>query len=67
MALDCQAFSVVEDQGFVSLLNQLQPHYKIPSHKYFSATLIPELYVKCKETVEKVLQSQEYVALTSDI
>ena len=67
MALDCQPFSIVKDQGFISLLNQLQPHYKIPSRKYFSAMLIPELYAKCKETVEKVLQSQEYVALTSDI
>ena len=33
MALGCQPFSIVEDQGFVLLLNQLQPHYKIPSHK----------------------------------
>ena len=67
MALDCQPFSVVEDQGFVSLLNQLQPRCKIPIRKYFSATLIPELYTKCKETVEKILQSQKFVALTSDI
>ena len=44
MALDCQPFSIVEDQGFVSLLNHPQPCYKIPSHKYISATLIPELY-----------------------
>ena len=27
MALDCQPFSVVEDQGFVRLLNHLQPRY----------------------------------------
>ena len=67
MALDCQPFSIVEDQGFVSLLNQLQPHYKIPSRKYFLTTLIPELYAKCNETVEKILQSQKFVALTSDI
>ena len=49
MALDCQAFIVVKDQGFVLLLNQLQTHYKIPSHKYFLATLIPELYGNCRE------------------
>ena len=42
VALDFQPFSVVEDQGSVLLLNQLQPHYKIPKHKYFSVTLIPE-------------------------
>ena len=41
IALDCQPFSIIEDQGFVSLLNQLQPRYNIPSFKYFSATLIP--------------------------
>ena len=67
MALDCQPISIVKDQGFVSLLNQQQPHYKIPSRKYFSAMLIPELlYAKCKETVEKILQSQAFVALTCD-
>ena len=58
MALVCQPFSIVKDQGFVSLLNQLQPCYKIPRHKYFSAMLIPELlYAKCKENVEKILLS----------
>lgn len=67
MALDCQPFSTVEDQGFVLLLSQLQPHYRIPSRKYFSATVILELYGKCKETVQKILQLQEFVALTSDI
>ena len=35
MALDCQPFSVVEDQGFVCLLNYLQPHYQVPGQKYF--------------------------------
>ena len=33
MALDCQPFSIVEDQGFVRLLNHLQPRYQLPYHK----------------------------------
>ena len=43
MALDCQPFSVVEDHGFVRLLNYLQPRYQVPGRKYFSSTMIPQL------------------------
>ena len=28
MAVDCQPFSIIEDQGFIALLSQLQPRYK---------------------------------------
>ena len=67
MALDCQQFSVVEDQGFVRLLNHLQPCYQLPGRKYFSSTMIPQLYDSCKKTVQKIMEAQNFVALTSDI
>ena len=67
MALDCQPFSVVEDQEFVRLLSHLQPHYQLPCRKYFSSTMIPQLYDNCKETVQKIMEVQNFVALTSDI
>ena len=67
MALDCQPFSVVEDQGFVRLLNHLQPHYQLPSRKYFSSTTVPQLYDSCKNTAKKIMEAQNYIALTSDI
>ena len=67
MALDCQPFSVVEDQGFVRLLNYLQPRYQVPGRKYFSSTMIPQLYSSCKETVQKIMEAQSFIALTSDI
>ena len=54
MALDCQPFSVVEDQGFVRLLNYLQPRYQPPGRKYFSSTVIPQLYDSCKKEHEHV-------------
>ena len=63
----CQPFSVVEDQGFVHLLNHLQPRYQLPSRKYFPSTMIPQLYDRCKNTVKKITEAQNYVALTSDI
>ena len=65
MALDCQPFSVVEDQGFVHLLNHLQPRYQLSCHKYFSSTMIPQLYDNCKETENN--GGTEFFALTSDI
>ena len=44
MALDCQPFSIFEYQGFVHLLNHLQPRYQLLSRKYFSSIIIPQLY-----------------------
>ena len=36
VVIDCQSFfSIVEDEGFVHLVKELQPRYKIPSRKYF--------------------------------
>ena len=67
MALDCQPFSIVEDQVFVRLLNHLQPRYQLPSRKYFSSTMIPQLYDSCKKTLQKVMEAQSFIALTSDI
>ena len=31
MALDCQPFSIVQDDGFTRLLKTLEPRYSIPS------------------------------------
>jgi len=67
MALDCQPFSVVEDKGFVRLLNHLQPRYQLPGRKYFSSTMIPQMYDSCKKTIQKIIEVQNFIALTSDI
>ena len=49
------------------LVKELQPRYKIPSGKYFSTTLIPQMFEKCKETVQKIVQVQNSIVLTTDI
>ena len=70
IAIDCQTFSIVEDEGFINLVNELQISYHIPSYKFFSTTLIPELFDKCKEAVEKIIQLPDFIALitlTKDI
>jgi len=67
MALGCQPFTVVENQRFVRLLNYLHPHYQLPGCKYFSSTMISQLHDSCKMTVQKIMEAQSFVALTSDI
>ena len=67
MALDFQPFSIVEDTGFTALINHLDPRYKVPSRKYFSTTLIPEMYDQAKEKVKKTISQQSHIALTTDI
>lgn len=68
IALDCQPFSVVEDKGFRQLLNELDPRYNIPSAKYVSKTLIPNLYEQGQQKLRSMLSNKnvEYVALTTD-
>ena len=65
VVVDCQLFSIVEDEGFVKLVKELQPRYQIPSRR--TTTLIPQMFEKCKETVQRIIQLQDFVALTTDI
>ena len=38
IVLDAQPMSVVEDEGFLRLLEYLEPRFSLPSRKYFSKT-----------------------------
>lgn len=46
IALDNQLYSIVEDSGFLQLLNKLQPKYKVLGKKYFTQTIISNIYTK---------------------
>ena len=48
IAIDQQSFSIVEDIGFIRLLNHVCPNYQIPSRKYIDANIdrIYTWYVK---------------------
>jgi hypothetical protein len=68
MALDCQPFSIVEDEGFKRLMKLVAPKYALPSRKYFSSTLLTEMYDHLRVNVGKALvpPSCEFIALTTD-
>ena len=55
IALDSQPLSVVDDKGFVSLLNTLEPRYVIPSRKYVTETVLPHIHDGIKANVKMEL------------
>ena len=44
IAINNQPFSIVEDQGFIKFLAELNPRYVIPSTKYFYETILQQAY-----------------------
>lgn len=44
-----------------------EPHYKIPSRTYFSETVIPDIYEKCRIKIFKNIENISNCAFTSDI
>lgn len=67
MALDAEPFSIVERNGFIRLMNHLCPRYKIPSRRYFSDTMMPNIYENLKEKVKNKLKDSAYISFTTDI
>ena len=56
IALDNQPFSLVEDLGFVRLLQVLEPQYSLPSRKYFVENLLPAIHDEVKSRVMAEIQ-----------
>lgn len=56
IVVDNQPLNIVNDVGFVRLLNYLEPRYNIPSRKYISDTLIPEMYENVKKKLDSILK-----------
>ncbi|XP_047127648.1 zinc finger BED domain-containing protein 4 [Hydra vulgaris] len=67
MALDSQPFTLVEDTGFNNLMNHLEPRYCMPSRKFFSKTIIPQLYMELNNKISDKLIKTDYISFSSDI
>lgn len=61
------AVDVEEHDGFTRLLKLLEPRYQLPSSKYFSETLIPEMYEKVSEKLKDSLSSIDFVSITTNV
>ena len=59
-------FSVVSNKGFCDLVKALDSRYVMPSRRYFSQTVIPDMYEKVKSDIGASLSNITTVALTTD-
>lgn len=67
IACDNQPYSFVEDIGFLKLMKEAQPRYKVPTRKYFQYSVLPSMYKECKAKISSLLETAEAISLTSDI
>ena len=66
IAVDNEAFNIVNRIGFVRLMATVEPRYTLPSDKYFSETLIPEMYEKVKRKLLTIIEKCSHVSITTD-
>lgn len=67
MALDNEALSMVERQGFQNLMAKIVPRYKMPSRNYFAEKILPEINKKVVVEIKKDISVAKYMAFTSDM
>lgn len=67
IALDCQPFSIVSDTGFGRLMNALEPRYQIPSRKYITDKVIPDIESDVRDKVKENMNDASWFSFTSDI
>lgn len=63
---DLQPFLIIEDDGFKSLINELEPAYTMPSRKTFTQSLLPQTYNLVEEKLKLLLQNTKFISLTTD-
>ena len=67
IAIDSQPFSIVEDDGFVQLLNILEPRYSVPSRRYITETILPRIKESVESNVRAELADVKWFSFTTDI
>ncbi|XP_072400484.1 zinc finger BED domain-containing protein 4-like [Diabrotica undecimpunctata] len=65
--MDFQPFSIVEDVGFKTFVQSLNPsYYRLPNRQTISKTLIPALYERCLNRTKEAAQNILNVCITTD-
>lgn len=67
IAIDSQPFSIVEDVGFTRLMKLLKLNNQLPSRKYFSTVIIPEIHCKVLTIIEKRINEASNVSFPTDL
>uniref|UniRef100_A0A8C5PW74 BED-type domain-containing protein n=1 Tax=Leptobrachium leishanense TaxID=445787 RepID=A0A8C5PW74_9ANUR len=70
IVLDDQPLSVVDNLGFRRLLNLLEPKYEIPSRRYVTDVILPQIHDTVKKHIKTMLQDDidiKWFSFTTDI
>ena len=67
VAKDLQPLSVVEDSGFIDLMEYVEPKLKLPSRSTLTHSWLPDIYETEKSKLKSLLASVEFVSLTCDL
>ncbi|XP_076660942.1 zinc finger BED domain-containing protein 4-like, partial [Halictus rubicundus] len=57
IALDLQPYSIVDDIGFRSFINIVEPRYEIPSRTTFSRRIIPKMYEDLQSKIKNEIST----------
>ena len=66
IALDSQPFSLVDDPGFTHLVHELEPRYSLPSRKYVTENILPQIDNEVKAAVKQQLAGIRFFSFTTD-
>ena len=67
IAIDCHPLSLVEDEGFICLLKELEPRYSLPSRRYFTDNVLTKLFESLRDTVVQMITGVKYLSFTTGI
>ena len=67
IALVSQPFSIVDNSGFVEVLNVAEPKYVVPSRKFITDKIVPEIYSELLVQLKDDLSEAKWVTCTTDI
>lgn len=67
IAKDVRPFSCVHDEGFVELMQEAVPRYKLPSRTYFRDVMLPTEYDLLSLKLRAALETVKHVGLTTDL
>ena len=63
IAVDIQPYPLTSDFGFYRLIAKLCPNFSIPSKKYFTEKIIPDIFSKIQSSLDEISS----ISLTTDI
>lgn len=65
--LDDQPLSVVDNVGSCRLFNVLEPKYEIPSRRYVTEVILPQIHNAVKKHITSLLHDIKTISFTTDI